>query len=68
MEGRVIFGGAGIIILAAVCTVNAGKVFRTLGMDKVDLMKVRGYDARLEDAIAQSRGTDQSLRREPASP
>ena len=41
VEGRMVFVGVGVIVLAAVCPVMTGKIIGALGMNKVDLMKVR---------------------------
>jgi hypothetical protein len=68
VEGRVIFGRVGVVILAAVCTIDAGEVIGTLDTNKVDLVKVGIYGVRSEGAICPNRGTDQGSRRELAGP
>ena len=41
MEGRVVFVRVGIIVLTGVRPITTGEIVRALGMNKVDLMKVR---------------------------
>ena len=41
MEGRMVFVRVGIVVLPAVRSIVTGKIIRTLGMNKVNLVKVR---------------------------
>jgi hypothetical protein len=41
VEGRMVFVRVGVIVLTAVRSIAAGKIIRALGMNKVDLVKVR---------------------------
>jgi len=41
MEGRTVFVRVGVIVLSAVRSIATGEIIRALGMNKVDLVKVR---------------------------
>lgn len=52
VEGRMVFVGVGIIVLAAVRSIATGKVIRPLGMNKVDLVKVRVWGLRSQGVMS----------------
>ena len=48
VEGGMVFTRVGVIVFAAVRSIAAGKIIRALGVNEVDLVKVRVWDVRLE--------------------
>ena len=48
VERRMVFMRVGVIVLAGVRPIAAGKILGALGMNEVDPMKVRVWDIRLE--------------------